>query len=129
MSNGVLTTQIARSLQKEFDQQGFDILHDHRKTEIDLPEKVGKLRSWSGSTLKSETVLADLDIALVSHHDKKIYALIEIEETNDKPKVILGDVVATLLGKGIAFKGKLDRNCLYPLETSFEEEQCEHSLK
>ena len=108
MSNGALTAQVAHSLQQEFNQQGFDVLHDHGQKEINSPGKLGKLRSWFGSALKSETVLADLDIAIVSHRDKKIYALIEIEETTDKPKVILGDILATLLGNGIAFQGKLD---------------------
>jgi len=108
MSNGMLTAQVARLLQQELNEQGFDVLHDHGQKEIDSPDKLGKLRSWFGAALKSETVLADLDIAIVSHHDKKIYALIEIEETTNKPKVILGDVLATLIGKGIAFQGKLD---------------------
>ena len=108
MSNGTLTAQVAHLLQQEFNQQEFDVLHDHGQKEIDSSDKLGKLRSWFGSALKSETVLADLDIAIVSRHDKKIYALIEIEETTDKPKVILGDILATLLGNGIAFQGKLD---------------------
>lgn len=108
MANGALTTQVARSLQHEFDLQGFDLLHDHGKKGIDPTDKLGKLRSWFGPALKFESVLADLDIAIVSHHDKKIYALIEIEETTEKPKVILGDILATLIGKGIAFKGKHD---------------------
>ena len=108
MSNGTLTTQVARSLQHEFDLQGFDLLHDHGTKGIDPPDRLGKLRSWFGPILKFESVLADLDIAIVSHHDKKVYALIEIEETTEKPKVILGDILATLIGKGIAFKGKHD---------------------
>jgi len=108
MSNGTLTAQVACLLLQEFDQQGFDVLHDHGQKEIDSLDKLGKLRSWFGSALKSETVLADLDIAIVSRHDKKICALIEIEETTDKPKVILGDVLATLLGNGIAFQGRHD---------------------
>ena len=108
MSNGVLTAQIAHFLQQEFDQQVFDVLHDHRQKDVDSPDKLGKLRSWFGPAPKYETLLGDLDIAIISRHDKKIYALIEIEETTHKPKVILGDVLATLLGTGIAFHGKLD---------------------
>jgi hypothetical protein len=107
MSHGTLTAQVAQLLQQEFSERGFDVLHDHGQKDIDPPDKLGKLRSWYGSTLKSETVLADLDMAIVSRIDKKIYALIEIEETTDKPKVILGDILATFLGNGIAFQGKL----------------------
>jgi len=108
MSNGMLTIHLAHILQQEFNQQRFDVLHDHGPKQMDSPDKVGKLRSWFGSALKAETILADLDIALVSPRDKKVYALIEIEETTDKPKVILGDILATLFGEGIAFQGKLD---------------------
>jgi hypothetical protein len=106
MPNGALTAQIAHSLQKGFEK--FDILHDHRHKDVELPGKLGKLRSWFGTEFTSESLLADVDIAVVSKNDKKIYALIEIEETTDKPKVILGDILAILLGSGIAFQGTHD---------------------
>jgi hypothetical protein len=32
-------------------------------------------------------------------------ALVEIEETNDRPKTVLGDAFAILFGDGISFKG------------------------
>jgi hypothetical protein len=108
MSKGTLTIQVARSLRLEFDRQGFDLFNDHGKKGIDPTEKVGKLRSWFGPAIKFESVLADLDIAIVSRYDKKIYALIEIEETTEKPKAILGDILATLIGNGISFKGEHD---------------------
>lgn len=104
MAHGKLTRQVARVLQQEFNSKGFDILHDHGEKGIDPPNSLGKLRSWFGSSVKSETILADLDMAVVSHDLEKVYALIEIEETTDNPKVILGDVLAALLGNGIVFK-------------------------
>ncbi len=81
---------------------------------LDSPLLLGKIRAWNGDTYKSETILADLDMAVVSHaaavshEQERVYALIEIEETSNKPKVILGDVLATLLGKGIKFQGTRD---------------------
>ena len=106
MSHGTLTMQVARVFQKEFIKEGFDILHDHGQKGIDQQTNLGKLRSWFGTSPKLETILSDLDIAVVLHETEKIYALIEIEETTDKPKVILGDILATLLGEGIVFQGK-----------------------
>ena len=103
MSHGKLTVQVAKSLLIEFAPQRFITLHDHRP---DSPDKLGKIRSWFGSDFAAETILADLDIAVVSQDDNKIYALIEIEETHATPKVILGDILATLLGDGIAFQSK-----------------------
>ena len=114
MARGALTMQAARVLQPEFSQQGFDILHDHGQPGIDSPLLLGKIRSWHGDIYKSETILADLDMAVVSHaaavyhKEERVYALIEIEETSSKPKLILGDVLATLLGKGIKFQGTRD---------------------
>ncbi len=114
MAYGVLSMQVARALQEEFSQQGFDLLRAHGEKGIDSPLLLGKIRSWYGEAYNRDTILADLDMAVVSHeafaaHDEvRAHALIEIEETNCKPKVILGDVVATLLGKGIKFQGGRD---------------------
>jgi len=106
MSKGTLTSQVAHLLHEEFNPKGFDVLHDHRQTEVDSPDMLGKLRSWFGPDRKNGTGLADLDIAIVSHDEKEIYALVEVEETTDTPKVILGDVLAILLGSGIVFLGE-----------------------
>jgi hypothetical protein len=114
MACGALTMQAARVLQPEFSQAGFDILHAHGQVGMDSPLLLGKICSWFGDAYKLETILADLDMAVVSHnaavsHDQeRVYALIEIEETTCRPKVILGDVLATLLGKGIKFQGLRD---------------------
>ena len=102
MSHAELTCQVAQALQIEFESQRFIVLHDHGE---DLPERLGEIRPYFGTGLRSE-ILSDIDIAVVSRDDQKIYALVEIEESNDKPKVILGDILATLLGDGIAFHGK-----------------------
>jgi hypothetical protein len=108
MAKGILTVQAAHAYQEEFNQQGFDILYDHGQRGIDSPLRSGKIRAWFGDTYVPETILADLDMAVVSHNKERVYALIEIEETTRKPKVILGDVLATLLGKGIKFQGQRD---------------------
>jgi hypothetical protein len=108
MAKGVLTVQAARIFQAEFNPQGFDILYDHGQKGIDSPLMSGKIRAWFGEAYQSETILADLDMAVVQHNKARVYALIEIEETAKKPKVILGDVLATLLGQGIKFQGSRD---------------------
>ena len=114
MARGALTMQAARVLQPEFSQQGFDILHAHGQPGLDSPLLLGKIRAWNGEAYKPETILADLDMAVVSHaaavshEQERVYALIVVEETSSKPKLILGDVLATLLGKGIKFQGTRD---------------------
>lgn len=106
MAHGTLTTLVARVLQQDFGSKGFDVFHDHGQKGIDPADKLGKLRSWFGPKYKADVALADLDIAVVSRDTRKVYVLIEIEETTDKPKVILGDVLATLLGDSVVFQGK-----------------------
>jgi hypothetical protein len=114
MARGALTMQAARVLQQEFFPGGFDILRDHGEKGIDSPLLLGKIRAWFGDIYKSETILADLDMAVVNHaaavsrDPERVYALIVIEETSNKPKAILGDVLATLLGKGIKFQDQRD---------------------
>lgn len=108
MSNGVLTAQIALSLQQEFEKHGYEVLHDHRLQITGSSDKLGKLRIWIGDSPKRIILLSDLDIAIINPNDNKVVALIEIEETTNKPKVILGDILAFLLGNGISFRGKYD---------------------
>lgn len=47
-----------------------------------------------------------MDIAIVQEAQQKIFALIEIEETTDKPKTILGDILGVLMGEHISFGRK-----------------------
>jgi hypothetical protein len=114
MARGAMSMQAARSLQPEFSQQGFDILHAHGQPGVDSPLLLGRICSWFGDAYQAGTILAHLDMAVVSHEafvshtQERAYALVVIEETSCKPRVILGDVVATLLGKGIKFQGKRD---------------------
>ncbi len=108
MRHGKLTAWVARTLDQKFGSKGFDVLHDHRTMENDRPDKLGKIRSWFGSTYNVDSILADLDIAVICKANNKVYALVEIEETTDKPKVILGDILATIIGKHITFQGKRD---------------------
>jgi hypothetical protein len=106
MVKGTLTVQVARKLQDEFGGQGFDILYDHGKKGVESEDMLGKLHSFFKDKDGSKKILADLDIAVVSRNSKKYYALVEIEEKTCRPKTLLGDVLSTLIGTGILFKGK-----------------------
>jgi len=106
MARGTLTAQMARILSRADECRGFDVLFDHGQKGTDPPDKLGKIVSWFGSEYKLSARLALLDIAVVLHGSRKVFALIEIEETTDKPKVLLGDVLATLLGDRITFQRK-----------------------
>lgn len=106
MAHGILTAKIARALSAELDSQGFDVLYDHGQLGTDSSDRLGKLKSWFGPKYRASAVLADLDIAIAARDTHQLMALVEVEETISKPKVLLGDVLATLLGGHITFQGK-----------------------
>ena len=108
MSHGLITSRIARILVQEFETQSFQVLYGHGNKAVDPLDKLGKIRAYQGPYYKADTILADLDIAVVASSSSKVIALIEIEETTIKPKVILGDALATLLGSAVRFQGKQD---------------------
>jgi hypothetical protein len=117
MKHGELTAHLAEILTQELDQYGIDVLYDHGQ-QASRPNKVGEIASWFGKDedYNFETRLALLDIAIVDRATDKAIALIEIEETTDKPKVLIGDVMAILLGDGIRFQGKC-KLCIGPWTT------------
>jgi hypothetical protein len=99
---------MANMLSKELNNQPLDVLYDHGRKEPGLNDRVGKLASWFDSEYKLESRLSLIDIAVLLRSSQQALALIEIEETTDKPKVVLGDVMAVLMGNGIKFQGKRD---------------------
>ena len=108
MANGELTARMARKLSQNLEARRFDILFDHGDSTTDPPDKLGEIVSWFGHKLKLDARLALLDIAVVSRVSDKALALIEIEESSATPKVLLGDVLATLLGDRVTFQHNRD---------------------
>jgi len=113
MKHGALTAEVARYLTEHLEPHCFDVLYDHGEISDDSVSQVGRIASWFGTEYKSVALLAFLDIAIVSKNTGEVVVLIEIEETTDKPKVLLGDVLATLLGDRITFQGKRDLDVGY----------------
>jgi hypothetical protein len=97
-SHGKFTAKIARSLKYE----GFDVYYDHDVSS----ENVGKIVSATSEGFGRGDELSQLDIAVVEKESKNVAILLEIEETNDRPKNLLGDIFGVLLGNHVSFKGK-----------------------
>ncbi len=108
MPSGELTAQIARQLSTELEPRGFEVLFDHGQHGIDCAERLGEIVSWFGDSYDRGSRLAVLDIAVIFRNSDKVAALIEVEETTQNPKVLIGDVMATLLGEHMKFQGKRD---------------------
>ena len=97
LSHGKFTAEIARNL--IFD--GFEVYHDH-----DIGgENVGKIVSAISEKSSRGDELSQLDIAIVEKESSNAIVLVEIEETNDRPKNFLGDIFGVLFGDYVSFKG------------------------
>ena len=97
-SHGQLTAEIGKSLESE----GYDVLYDHGVSS----KTVGRIVSYFSDKNDRGTQLSYLDIAIVKKNTNQAVALIEIEETANRPKTIIGDIFAFLLGERIVFQGK-----------------------
>jgi len=97
-SHGQLTAEIGKSLEFE----GYDVLYDHGVSS----KTVGKIVSYFSDKNERGTQLSYLDIAIVKKNTNQAVALIEIEETANRPKTIIGDIFAFLMGERVVFQGK-----------------------
>jgi hypothetical protein len=104
-SHGRLTVETAKHLQDFLKDKGYDMLYDHGNSS---DKNVGTIVSWYGDGKRPErdTELGQLDLAIVEQSSNKVIALIEIEETNDTPKTLMGDVCCALMGDHIDFREK-----------------------
>lgn len=112
--HGELTAWIATKISGDLEQRGYDVLYDHGSKKDN--KVVGKIVSWFGGNYNREAELSQLDIAIVKKNSDDVLVLIEIEETTDRPKTLLGDVFGLLMGEHIRFGGTrdlfLDRNAV-----------------
>jgi hypothetical protein len=103
-AHGELTAWIASKISDDWKKRGYDVLYDHGAKSNDA--NVGKIVSWFGDKYVREAELSQLDIAIVKENSGEVFALIEIEETADRPKTFLGNVFGMLMGEHIMFCGK-----------------------
>ena len=86
--HGKMTSILGKALSEHYSLKGYDVLYDHGIKS----ENVGKIVSWFGGQYNRESELGQLDVAVLEKDSNKVIALIEIEETNDRPKTLLGDI-------------------------------------
>lgn len=96
-SHGQLTAEIGKSLEFE----GYDVLYDHGVSS----KTVGRIVSYFSDKNERGTQLSYLDIAIVKKNTNQAVALIELEETANRPKTIIGDIFAFLMGEKVVFQG------------------------
>jgi len=105
MSRGEITSHIAEYLSKELSDSNFIVYCAHKSKKVDQNTIFGKIKSQLLTNNILEMDLSELDLAIIDQSKKQILVLIEIEETTNKPKVLFGDVFATLFGEMIYISG------------------------
>jgi hypothetical protein len=100
-ASGQLTSAVAKSITEELNQKGYDVYYDHEKA----GKFMGTIAVSIDDKLSREKEISQLDIAIVERIPNKAIALIEIEETTDNPKKLIGDIFAVLMGTSTYLPG------------------------
>jgi hypothetical protein len=99
---GVMTAELGLLVEQKISSQNLHIYYDHGDPKKD---NVGEITAYYGKGLHRDNKLAEIDIAILDNQ-KRIILLVEVEENDDRPKTVIGDVMSTLLADGIAFRSK-----------------------
>ena len=102
---GPLTSEVAKSIAEKLNPRGYDVYFDH----AEAGKFAGTIAISIGEKLSREDEISQLDIAVVESNSRKTIALVEIEETSDNPKKLIGDIFAVLMGNSIYLPGKKKR--------------------
>jgi hypothetical protein len=95
--HGEITSRLGRQLQQEPSMQKYSVYYDHGKRG---DKNVCEISSVLGNQLRRDSKIAEIDIAILDQREKVIL-LIEIEESDDNPKKLIGDAITTLIGDKI----------------------------
>jgi hypothetical protein len=105
--HGEITIALGRELSgnSEIVKLGYSVIYDHGKGG---DENVGVTSAWLGDHAEMDNRLSEIDIAIIERITNRAILLIEIEESGDNPKKIIGAAMATLFGDKISSSGLED---------------------
>jgi hypothetical protein len=101
-THGQGTSAVAQAITPKLNERGYDVYYDHGKK----GDFVGKIAISIDEKLSRENEISQLDIAIIKRGTNKIIALVEIEETTDNPKKLIGDIYTVLMGRSIHLPGR-----------------------
>lgn len=105
--HGEITAALGKELSNsnELAKLGYAVIYDHGKGGAD---DVGVTSAWIGEEKKRDNRLAEIDIVVFKRQGNKAKLLIEIEESGDNPKKIIGAAMAALFGEKISSSGGVE---------------------
>ena len=95
---GKATSAAAQLITGKLNDRGYDVYYDHGDAG---GEFVGKIAVSINKDLGRVKEISQMDIAVINRKSNKVIALVEIEETTDNPKKLIGDIFAVLMGSSI----------------------------
>lgn len=101
--HGQLTSAVAKSITDEMNKKGFDVYYDHGDPSNSF---VGTIPVSIEEELTSKNQISQLDIAVMERGTNRAVVLIEVEETMDTPKTLIGDIFTTLMGDSVHLPGR-----------------------
>jgi hypothetical protein len=107
-NHGVITERLGEELSGDIEilRRGYAVVYDHGKKGNN---DVRVTSSWIiDERKKQDNRLSEIDIVIYSKKGNEAIQLIEIEESGDNPKKIIGAAMATLFGEKISSSGQAD---------------------
>jgi hypothetical protein len=103
--HGEITAALGDELSRSDDlaKLGYYVVYDHG---IGAEDSVGVTSAYLGDHAEIDNRLSEIDIAIIERKTNKAILLIEVEESGDNPKKIIGAAMATLLADGISSKDR-----------------------
>lgn len=103
---GIRTAKIAEKLKSKLDADpvkyaGIDLYYDHGDSDN---KEVCQPTAYMGRRYGSDATLGGADIVLVKKG--RVFCAIEVEESQTRPKAILGDIFSVVLSEKIRILGK-----------------------
>jgi hypothetical protein len=110
-SGQTFTVPAALHLASVFSDREGKLFNPKLKVYYDHGPESQRIYSWFGTTYttpKSTRHLSWVDIVVAEPGSRTVHAIIEIEDSSSRPKTIIGDALAVLMGSGLAFAGHAD---------------------
>jgi hypothetical protein len=105
--HGEITAALGAALSGsvELAKLGYAVIYDHGKGGAD---DVSVTSAWISDEKKRDNRLSEIDIVVYGMQGNKARLLIEVEESGDNPKKVIGAAMATLLSEKISSSGRED---------------------
>ena len=104
-SFGGLTGRVAGILHRRMSQDFLVLCSNHDPANRLPHQQVHKTVCWYDTAPPVRGLdIADLDITVVHREQNMVCALVEMEDIADRPKTIIGDAAATLIGRRLSYQ-------------------------